>query len=324
MEVVHLKEFNVKKPLVLTIGMFDGVHLGHQEILKSIQKYAKIHQLRTALLTFEPHPRIFFNPNDNFKLLTLLEEKKKFLSQTELNYLLIQDFNEEFSNLTSDKFIEFLTNKLNLHTLFIGFNHQFGKNRDGDFKKLQDLALKHHFNVIQIEEIIVENHFNVSSTSIRNLIENGKIKDANKLLGRTYELSGKVIQGEQLGRKIGFPTANIEVHPLKCVPKNGVYAVQIIRKEKKYFGMMNIGIRPTLNRSNQQIEVHIFDFSEMIYDEIITVQFIDYIREEQKFNSLEGLITQIKKDEEQVKLRIMNTNTIYQYKIAQKKINNNI
>lgn len=286
--------------------MFDGVHLGHQRILKSIHKYSKINHLETALLTFEPHPRIFLNPNDDFKLLTLIDEKKEYLKQTELDFLLIQEFNEEFRNLTSEEFIEYLIQKINLHALFVGFNHQFGKNRDGDFKKLQDLASKHHFQVIQIEEIIIENFNQVSSTSIRKLIENGKIKTANHLLGRTYELSGKVIQGEQLGRKIGFPTANIEVNSLKCIPKNGVYAVCILIDENKYFGMMNIGIRPTLNRTHKQVEVHVFDFSEMIYSKNITIQFIDFIREEEKFASLDDLITQIKNDEKEVKLRIDN------------------
>ncbi len=306
MEVIHLTQFDNKKPIVLTIGMFDGVHLGHQEILKSIQSYANQYYLETALLTFEPHPRLFLNPNDDFKLLTLLEEKKGYLNETDLDFLLIQNFNDEFRNLSSEEFIEFLTKTINLHTLFVGFNHQFGKNRDGDFKKLQSLASKHHFNVIQIEEITVEYSNKLSSTSIRKLIKNGKIKEANQLLGRTYELSGKVIQGEQLGRKLGFPTANIEVNSLKCIPKNGVYVVRISIDEKNYFGMMNIGVRPTINSNNKQVEVHIFNFSEMIYSKNITIQFIDFIREEQKFNSLDDLITQIKKDEEVVKLRIKN------------------
>jgi riboflavin kinase/FMN adenylyltransferase len=306
LEVIRLTQFNIKKPIVLTIGMFDGVHLGHQEILKSIQSYANQHDLETALLTFEPHPRLFLNPNDDFKLLTLVDEKIEYLSQTDLDYLLIQNFNEEFRNLTSEEFIEYLIQNINLHTLFVGFNHQFGKNRDGDFKKLQSLASKYHFKVIQIEEIIVEDTNKVSSTSIRNLIETGKIKVANHLLGRTYELSGKVIQGEQLGRKLGFPTANIDVDSLKCIPKNGVYAVRVIIGGKNYFGMMNIGVRPTINNNNKQIEVHIFDFSETIYSKNITVQFIDFIRDEQKFASLEDLITQIKKDEEEVNLIIKN------------------
>ncbi|MCB9202144.1 MAG: bifunctional riboflavin kinase/FAD synthetase [Flavobacteriales bacterium] len=301
MEIIQNSNINSQQKLVLTIGMFDGVHKAHRLLLEDIKNYAQKRNLKSALLTFNPHPRIYFGSKDNFKLLTTLEEKIQKLEKINPDYILVQSFDEEFRNLSAEEFVkEILIDAYHLHTLIIGYDHQFGKDRQGDFNQLKVLSEKYGFNLKQINEIQTSG-ITISSTKIRNALLDGNIALANKMLEENYSLSGKVIKGSKIGRKLGFPTANIDVDENKLVPKNGVYAVKVYIDSKPHYGMMNIGNRPTVSGGNIQIEVHIFDFDAHIYNKTIKVEFTKFIRDEQSFPSTKELIEQIKKDEIQIR-----------------------
>lgn len=286
---------------VLTIGTFDGVHLGHQKILQMLNNEAKKIGGESVLFTFYPHPRMVLLPNSHgLKLIQTQEEKIEKLEKMGLQNLIILPFTKEFSNLSATEFVEeYLVNRLHVSKLVIGYDHQFGKNREGSLDFLKSIAPSYNFEVIEISAKEIDD-VNISSTKIRTAIENGNISVANAYLGQPFELKGKVIKGKELGKTIGFPTANIQLESdLKILPKIGVYAVEIILPSNTLCkGMMNIGIRPTVSNENSlSIEVHIFDFNENLYDTFIVVRLLSYIRSEQKFSSVDELKKQLQQDE---------------------------
>lgn len=286
---------------VLTIGTFDGVHVGHQKIIRRLNAEAAKNQGESVLFTFFPHPRMVISPNNHgLKLIQTQQEKIQNLERLGLKHLIIFPFTKEFSNLSADTFVrEYLVNKLKVKTIVVGYDHQFGKNREGTLEQLKKLSLELPFDVIEIPAHEID-EVNVSSTKIRHAIETGDIETANLYLDEPFELSGKIAHGQALGRTIGFPTANIEVEdPLKIIPANGVYAVEAkLADGRKFAGMMNIGTRPTVTSEKQvKLEVSLFDFSEDIYDQRITVYLLQRIRDEKRFDSVETLKSQLQQDE---------------------------
>ncbi len=290
---------------VLTIGTFDGVHLGHQKIIERLKAEAKKVNGETVLFTFFPHPRMVIDPtNHGLKLIQTQVEKIENLERLGLDHLIIFPFTKSFSNLTADEFVkDYLVNKLNVKTIVVGYDHQFGKNREGTLKHLQKLSETLPFKVIEIPAHEVD-EINVSSTKIRKAIEIGDVQMANSYLNEPFEISGKIVKGNQIGRTIGFPTANIEIgDELKIIPAIGVYAVEIVLEDQRILqGMMNIGIRPTVTDSKEvKVEVFIFDFSEAIYDQRIKVYLLQRIRGEHRFQSVEVLRAQLQEDEKTVR-----------------------
>jgi riboflavin kinase/FMN adenylyltransferase len=292
----------IRSPVV-TIGTFDGVHVGHQKIINRMKEEANRLEGETVLITFYPHPRLVIHPDSkNLKFINIQKRKIQLLEKAGVEHLIIIPFTREFSKLTSCQFIkEYIVEKIQARKLVIGYDHHFGKNRLGDFSILYDLGKEHHFEVEKIPAQDVEN-IAVSSTKIRRALNEGKIKVANNLLAYEYSISGKVISGQKIGRTIGFPTANIEIDDVyKLITANGVYACRVEYDGVMYQGMGNIGVRPTLNNSDLTIEVNIFNFDKEIYGENLTVYFVDRIRDEIKFDDLEGLRVQLVKDREMVK-----------------------
>lgn len=294
----HIDEFqDVKNPIV-TIGTFDGVHLGHQKIIEKMKMDAEKYQGETVVITFYPHPRIVLHADSqNLKFINTQERKIKLLEKSGIDHLIIIEFTREFSRLNSATFIkDYLVDKIKTRKLIIGYDHHFGKNRLGDFSTLYDLGYRYGFEVEKIAAQNVEN-LAISSTKIRRALNEGKIRTANILLGYTYSITGKVVYGNKIGRTIGFPTANIELDDeYKLITANGVYACRVEYDGKMYEGMGNIGVRPTVNHSNLTIEVNIFDFDKEIYGESITIFFVDRIRDEIKFENLAGLREQLIRD----------------------------
>lgn len=290
---------NISSP-VITVGTFDGVHVGHQKILNKIRTIANNNNGETALLTFDPHPRkVLFNTSNSLKLINTLDEKINLLSNYGLDHLIIHPFNKDFSRITPTSYVrDLLVNQLNVATLVIGYNHQFGRNREGDITLLHELSEVYNFNVQEInaEEI---NEIKVSSTKIREALSMGDILQANNYLGHDFTLSGEVIEGNKIGRSIGFPTANISIKDEeKIIPADGVYAVKVKLNDQCFNGMMNIGNRPTIEETNKSsIEVHIFDFSENIYGLEIEIVFKAHIRKEEKFSDIDTLKKQLINDQ---------------------------
>lgn len=292
----EFENYNENTPKVLSLGMFDGVHLGHISIINLLKFIAKEKSFVTALLSFWPHPRKVFSPNDDLKLLNTLDEKLYLLEKTNLDVVFLKSFDENFRNLTGEEFVrQILIEKLNVKHIIIGHDHVFGKNKSGNFELLQKLSQELDFEVQQLDAV-KEGDFNISSTKIRNCLTNGNISGANKMLGYHYSVSGKVIEGKKLGRTIGYPTANIEVDELKLLPKKGAYIVEVFVKNQFYKGMLSIGTNPTVNGDKLTVEVYILDFNEDIYGEKITVKFRDFLHEEIKFESLEKLIERLDED----------------------------
>ena len=294
-----LSNFNATNPVV-TIGTFDGVHLGHRAIIDRLKEYAKIYGGETVIFTFYPHPRIITSPNEtNLRLLTTLEEKKQLFADLGIDHLVVFPFTKEFSELTYSEFVkQILVDKIKTHCLVVGYDHKFGKNREGGFEYLQQCVEKFNFKIEKLEPLLL-NDIHINSTRIRQALQEGNIQTANHYLGYSFTLHGKVVEGRRVGRKIGFPTANIETSDVnKLIPKHGVYAVNIKVDDKKFNGMLNIGTCPTFNQNadNRSIEVNIFDFEGSIYNKEITLFFVGKIRDEQKFNDTDTLIEQLKKD----------------------------
>ena len=289
---------------VVTIGTFDGVHLGHQKILQTLLNEAHDIDGESVLLTFYPHPRMILYPESHgMKLLQTQAEKMEKLSEYGLKNLIIYPFSFDFSRLTALEFVrDILVNKLHVRKIIIGYDHQFGKNREGNIQYLKDVADTYEFEVIEIPAQDID-EVNISSTKIREALLNGDVQRAAVFLGQPYVLSGKVVRGRALGRTIGFPTANIEVNSdLKLVPGIGVYAVEVHVERNVYRGMLNIGKRPTIvSTDDVHLEVHILDFQEDIYDKVITIRFMERVRDEQKFESVEALKEQLQKDEKFVR-----------------------
>lgn len=289
---------------VITIGTFDGVHIGHQKIIKQLNEEAEKVNGESVLFTFYPHPRMVLYPEDHgIKLIQTQEEKMAKLEKMGLKNCIVFPFTFEFSRMTALEFVrDFLVNKLHVKKLVIGYDHQFGKNREGSIQFLKDICDTYDFEVIEIPAQDID-EVNVSSTKIRDAILDGNIEKANDYLGDSFEITGTVVKGNQLGRTIGYPTANIVLNSdLKLIPGNGVYAVRVNVHGTWFNGMMNIGIRPTVvSNGGRTIEVNIFDFEETIYDETVTVQFLSKWRDEQTFNGLEELKKQLKIDEETIR-----------------------
>ncbi|AKP70028.1 riboflavin biosynthesis protein ribf [Riemerella anatipestifer] len=276
--------------------MFDGVHLGHQSIIKNLKKISDEKKLSSGLLTFWPHPRTIFNPNENLKLLNTLAEKTSLIENLGVDFLFLQNFDEDFRNLSADDFVKkILVDKLNVKHLIIGYDHRFGKDKKGDFNLLQKMATEFDFEVQQLDAIQLENQ-NISSTKIRNAITSGDFKSANDMLGYHYPLSGKVIHGKKIGRTIGYPTANISIDNIKLLPKKGAYIVEVWIDNLFYKGMLSVGTNPTVSGTELSIEVYILDFNKDIYDQDITIKFRDFLHEEIKFDGLEALIKKLDED----------------------------
>ncbi|KYG80850.1 bifunctional riboflavin kinase/FMN adenylyltransferase [Roseivirga seohaensis] len=293
---------------VVTSGTFDGVHVGHQKILARLREEADRIGGETVLITYWPHPRQVLKPWDNsLKLLTTFPEKATVLEKYGVDHLVKIPFTQEFAQMSSEEYIRvILTERVHTKKLIIGYDHRFGKNRDGGLKELQEFAPKYGYEVEEIPRQDID-EIGVSSTKIRRSLEIGDVKTANEYLGRPYSVAGMVVHGQKIGRTIGFPTANIHVkESYKLIPADGIYAVQVCNKYTKRDGMLNIGNRPTIGGDDKTIEVHIFDFDEDIYDSEISVEFIDLIRREEKFSSVEALKNQLKQDEIAVKACLSN------------------
>ncbi len=298
---------NVKNPVVTT-GTFDGVHLGHQKIISRLKDVASEEHGETVLLTFYPHPRMVLFPDDNeLKLLNTQLEKIQLLENYGIDHLIIYPFTKEFSRLTS---VEFVRNVLvnNIHTkrLVIGYNHHFGRNREGSFDHLKEFGPVYGFDVEEIPAKDID-HIEISSTKIRQALQAGEVNVAATFLGHTYSLSGKVVEGRQLGRTIGYPTANIVIEDnFKLIPADGVYAVNVGIRGEMYQGMLNIGNNPTVLGKGRSIEVNIFDFNQNIYGDDATIYFIERLRDEIKFSGLDALKVALAEDKKNA-LKILNT-----------------
>lgn len=292
----NFSDYTNRKPLALSLGMFDGVHLGHQSIINALHEVSSEKGLESAILTFWPHPRLVFNPNEDLKLLNTLEEKSQLLSSFGIENLFLKEFDEEFRNLSGEEFVrQILVDKLNVKHLIVGYDHVFGKNRSGNFELLENLAPELGFEVVQMEAVNIHNK-NISSTKVRNALLEGQIKEANELLGYHYPVSGTVTDGKKLGRTIGYPTANIEVNRLKLLPKKGAYITDVFIDGEQYRGMLSIGTNPTVEGTDLTTEVYILDFDQDIYGKEITVAFREFLHEEIKFESIEKLIERLDED----------------------------
>ena len=294
---------------VVTIGTFDGVHIGHQKIIKKLTKTAKKKQLKSIVLTFFPHPRMVLQKNANIQLLNTIEERKQILYNFGLDEIYIQEFTKEFSELSAEAFVKtLLVDTLNAKHIIIGYDHQFGKNRSAGIDDLKHFGKRFGFEVEEIPVQDIED-VAVSSTKIRNALNHGDITMANSYLGYSYFLTGTVVKGKGLGKQINFPTANIVIEEdYKLIPKQGVYVVKTIIDDTGVFGMMNIGTNPTVNGKEQSIEVHLFDFNTDIYDAKIKVELLHRLRDEHHFESVDALQKQLKKDKLHALNFIMETN----------------
>ena len=304
----NISEFQKGEKTFVTIGTFDGVHFGHQRILEKLVSDAKRAGKKSILLTFFPHPRMVLQKDSSLELINTIEERKNLLAKTGLDYLIIHPFSKEFSRLTALAFVrEILVNQFNVSKLCIGYDHHFGKNREGNITQLQEYSKLYDFDIEEIPAQDIDD-VSVSSTKIRKALAEGNVKTANTYLGYSFMLNGNVVNGKQLGGKIGFPTANIDVEEAyKLIPKTGVYVVRSTIKDEIIYGMMNIGKRPTVDGKHQTIEVHFFDFNQDLYEQSLTVELLYFLRDEHKFDSVEHLISQLQKDEIQARDFIANS-----------------
>ena len=291
--------FNSSEKTIVTIGTFDGIHIGHQKILKDLIKTAKKEGKKSVLLTFFPHPRMVLQKENKILLLNTIKEKSSLLEKMGLDYLIIHPFSREFSRLTALDFVrDVLVNKLNTSRLIIGYDHHFGKNREGNIHQLKEYSLLYDFKVEEIPAQDIDD-VSVSSTKIRTALKDGNLKTANNYLGYHYMLNGTVVSGKKLGGTIGFPTANLEIkEPYKLIPKTGVYIIKTHINTVLYTGIMNIGFNPTVLGKHQTIEAHLFDFNEDLYGKEIMIEFIYFLREEHKFKSVKELVVQLNIDKE--------------------------
>ena len=282
---------------ILTLGTFDGIHQGHKKIISKLTTESKKNNLRSIILTFFPHPRNVVS-SEKVKLISTIDEKIEIFSKLEIDELIIQDFNKSFSNISAEEFIKLLVDNLNLKKIIVGYNHRFGKNRLADINVLRDFSFKYDFEVIEIEAFEVEK-IKISSTNIRNAINEGNIDVCNTYLGYSFNINGIVVKGKSIGKSIGFPTANINIaEEYKIIPKNGVYLVLCFFERNKYHGMMNIGFNPTFGSNKKTIEVNIFDFNKDLYGKNIKIEFLKFIRDEIKFDNAEMLKNQLNIDRE--------------------------
>ena len=297
--VRNISKYNEKYPTVITIGTFDGVHIGHRKILDKIINHANITELKSSVLTFFPHPRMVLQKDADIKLLNTIDEKVMILERLGLDVLIIHPFTKEFSRLTATEFVrDILVNKLNIKKVIIGYDHRFGRNRTANINDLIAFGNALEFTVDEIPAQEIDD-VSVSSTKIRKALEEGDIETANSYLGYEYMLTGVVVRGKGLGKQLGYPTANLFIEEnYKLIPKNGVYTVKSNLHGKTVYGMMNIGFNPTVNGTDKSIEINFFDFDEDLYDNKIQVDIIARLRDEHKFESVEALKIQLAKDKE--------------------------
>ncbi|MBN2616031.1 MAG: bifunctional riboflavin kinase/FAD synthetase [Bacteroidales bacterium] len=296
-----IKDFKPTANTIVTIGTFDGVHLGHQAIFNRMKEEAAKRKGTTVLITFSPHPRMVLQKDSqNLKFINTYQKKLERIEKAGIDHLVVIEFTKEFANNSSEDFISnYVVQYIQPQLIVIGYDHHFGKNREGNIELLEKVKSNFGFEVIQVSPYYVDGQ-PVSSTRVRKLLQEGNVREANQMLGYEYALTGKVVRGNAIGRTIGFPTANIETpKEFKLIAANGVYACRTLIKGKLYKGMGNIGVRPTIDHGELTIEINIFDFDEEIYDETITIMFVDRLRDEKKFESLDALKEQLEKDREQ-------------------------
>ncbi|MCR6638948.1 MAG: bifunctional riboflavin kinase/FAD synthetase [Sporocytophaga sp.] len=305
-------EFQKLPNAIVTIGTFDGVHLGHRKILNRLKETSKEENGESVVITFWPHPRKVLQGVDSFKLLLTLDEKIEMIASCGIDHLLLIPFTKEFSSTTSEDFIQkILIDKIGTKKLVIGYDHKFGKNREGSFEYLKENASRIGFQVEEIPREDIE-HNAISSTAIREALSKNNVSKASTLLGRPYSVKGKVVEGKKLGRELGYPTANIEVEdPEKILPADGIYTVLVKVAGKIYGGMLSLGFNPTVEGKGRSMEVHIFDFNKNIYGETVEVSFLEFLRFEAKFPNLEALIEQLKEDEKHSRTILEKSNKTY-------------
>ena len=292
----NLDHYQSEIPLALSIGIFDGVHVGHQAIITKLNAIAEKKKLQSAILTFWPHPRTVFDPEADLKFLNTIDEKIYLLEKRGVQNLFLKEFDEAFRNLTGEEFVkEILVKKLNVKHLIIGHDHTFGKNRSGNFTLLEEMSQDCGFTVEQVEAVDYHDK-HISSTQIRNALTEGNVKEANEMLGYVYSVSGIVVHGKKIGRTIGYPTANIAVNQQKLLPKKGAYIVDVFVADEHFKGMLSIGTNPTVEGNALTVEVCILDFDADIYGQEISVNFREFLHEEIKFESLEKLIERLDED----------------------------
>lgn len=298
----NISEFTGVDRPIITTGTFDGVHFGHRKIIDRLTKIADFNEGESVILTFSPHPRMVLFPDDHgLQLINTIDEKIELLKKAGVQHLIIHPFTVEFSRMTSIQFVrDILVSQFNTHKLVIGYDHHFGRNREGSFEHLKEYSPLYGFEVEEIPVQLLDD-VGVSSTKIRNALLEGKVDLANDYLGYQYPISGHVVNGKQIGRKIGFPTANLLVEDsTKLIPKEGVYSVDVLIENVMHQAMMNIGHSPTIGASSYRLEVHVFDFDQDIYGQDIKVFFKKRIRDEIRFESLELLKEQLGKDKDRI------------------------
>ena len=300
MKTIHgIENFPVDEASIVTIGTFDGVHLGHQQILKQLIETSQKSKLKSVLLTFFPHPRMVLQPDVSIRLIQTIEERERALAKTGLDYLIIHPFSAEFSRLSADDYVkQVLVEQLNVQKVVVGYDHRFGRNRTASLEDMYHYADIYDFEVIEIDAKKIDSTA-VSSTKIRKAIDEGNIELANTYLGQSFTLEGMIVHGGKRGRELSYPTANIDLqNPHKIVPKQGVYLVKSNLEDRVIYGMMNIGTKPTFDITMPSIEVHFFDWDGDLYGQVVQVELLKWVREEQKFGSVEELQAQIQADEQ--------------------------
>lgn len=295
--ITSIYSFKPKNKTIVTLGTFDGVHIGHKKIIEKLIQNSSNCECESLVLTFFPHPRMILQDSQEIKLLNTIEERIQLLEASGLDNLVIHPFDQEFSRLTAEEFVStVLVNQFNVKKIIIGYDHRFGRNRTADIHDLIEFGKKYEFEVEQISAQEID-EVSVSSTKIRKALMEGNVALANEYLGYAYLLTGTIVKGKGIGRTINFPTANLKIEEsYKLIPKNGVYIIQSTLNNRLVFGMMNIGYNPTVNGEGQSIEIHFFDFKENLYTKKIQIQVLKRIRDEEKFDSLEQLTEQLEKD----------------------------
>jgi len=297
LKIQKTKDYNLLSDSVVTIGTFDGVHVGHQKIIKRLVKIAKKKNLQAIVLTFFPHPRMVLQKDTKIKLINSIDEKYKLLEERGINHLVVKDFTQDFSRLSAQEFVrELLVEKLKTKHIIIGYDHHFGRNRTANINDLKAFGKIYGFKVTEISAKEID-EVAVSSTKIREALQEGNVVLANSFLGYNFMISGTVVKGKGLGKTLDFPTANLKIEEdYKLIPRSGSYVIKTTYENEAVYGMMNIGMNPTVNGKQQSIEMHLFDFAIDIYDKKFSIELIEWLREEQKFNSVQELKEQLYKD----------------------------